>query len=44
VPPSGHATVRSEIRKAAEEVQYGRAEPAAAAATFFTAANAALNK
>jgi multiple sugar transport system substrate-binding protein len=44
VPPKGHATVRSEIRKAAEEVQYGRAEPAAAASAFFKAATAALNK
>jgi multiple sugar transport system substrate-binding protein len=43
VPPKGHATVRSELRKAAESVQYGRAAPAAAAEAFFTAATAALS-
>jgi multiple sugar transport system substrate-binding protein len=44
VPPKGHATVKSELRKAAENVQYGRATPAAAADAFFAAATAALAK
>ena len=34
VPPKGHSTVRSELIKAAEEVQYGRATPAQAAEAF----------
>ncbi|WP_430791413.1 ABC transporter substrate-binding protein [Actinoplanes sp. G11-F43] len=44
VPPAGHSTVRSELIKAAEEAQYGRATPAQAAETFFTAAQAAIKK
>ena len=44
VPPKGHATVRTELRKAAENVQYGRATSVQAADAFFTAALAALSK
>jgi multiple sugar transport system substrate-binding protein len=44
VPPKGHSTVRSELIKAAESAQYGRATPAAAAEAFFTAAKAAIGK
>ncbi|GIJ46539.1 sugar ABC transporter substrate-binding protein [Virgisporangium aliadipatigenens] len=42
VPPKGHSTVRSELIKAAESAQYGRATPAAAAEAFFNAAKAAI--
>jgi pectin-derived oligosaccharide transport system substrate-binding protein len=44
VPPKGHSTVRSELVKAAENVQFGRATPAAAAAAFVAAASAALSR
>jgi multiple sugar transport system substrate-binding protein len=44
VPPKGHSTVRSELVKAAENAQYGRATPAAAAQQFFAAAKAAIGK
>jgi multiple sugar transport system substrate-binding protein len=44
VPPKGHSTVRSELVKAAENAQYGRATPAAAAQQFFTAAKAAIGR
>jgi len=43
VPPKGHATVRTELRKAAESVQFGKATSAQAADTFFAAATAALS-
>jgi multiple sugar transport system substrate-binding protein len=42
VPPKGHSTVKSELIKAAENVEFGRATPEQAAAAFMTAANAAL--
>jgi multiple sugar transport system substrate-binding protein len=42
VPLKGHSKVRSELVKAAEEVQYGRQTPAAAAAAFLTACKAAI--
>ncbi|GAA0463031.1 sugar ABC transporter substrate-binding protein [Actinoplanes capillaceus] len=44
VPPKGHSTVRSELIKAAEEAQYGRATPAKAAEQFFAAAQAAISR
>ena len=44
VPPRGHATVRSELRKAAESVQYGKATSVQAADAFWAAATAALSK
>jgi multiple sugar transport system substrate-binding protein len=44
VPPKGHSTVRSELRKAAESVQFGKATSAQAADAFFAAATAALSK
>ncbi|WP_328477159.1 extracellular solute-binding protein [Actinoplanes sp. NBC_00393] len=44
VPPKGHSTVRSELIKAAEEAQYGRATPAEAAEQFFAASQAAISR
>ncbi|WP_229072961.1 ABC transporter substrate-binding protein [Actinoplanes sp. DH11] len=44
VPPKGHSTVRSELIKAAEEAQYGRATPAQAAEQFFAASQAAVSR
>jgi multiple sugar transport system substrate-binding protein len=44
VPPKGHSTVRSELIKAAEEAQYGRATPAQAAEQFFAASQAAISR
>ncbi|MBB2944170.1 multiple sugar transport system substrate-binding protein [Actinoplanes lutulentus] len=44
VPPRGHSTVRSELIKAAEEAQYGRATPAKAAEQFFAASQAAVSR
>jgi multiple sugar transport system substrate-binding protein len=44
VPPKGHSTVRSELIKAAEEAQYGRATPAQAAEQFFAASQAAIKR
>ncbi|MEU4424905.1 ABC transporter substrate-binding protein [Actinoplanes sp. NPDC024001] len=44
VPPKGHSTVRSELIKAAEEAQYGRATPAEAAEQYFAAAQAAISR
>jgi multiple sugar transport system substrate-binding protein len=42
VPLKGHSKVRSELVKAAEEVQYGRQTPAQAAAAYLAAAQAAI--
>jgi len=42
VPLKGHSKVRSELIKAAEEVQFGRQTPAASAAAFFAACKAAI--
>jgi multiple sugar transport system substrate-binding protein len=44
VPPKGHSTVRSELVKAAESVQFGKASPADAAQAFVDAAKAAVSK
>jgi len=44
VPPKGHSTVRSELRKAAESVQFGKATSAQAADGFWAAATAGLSK
>jgi len=44
VPPKGHSTVRTELRKAAESVQFGKATSAQAADAFWAAATAALSK
>ena len=42
VPLKGHSKVRSELIKAAEEVQYGRQTPQQAAAAYLAAAQAAI--
>ncbi|WIM93949.1 extracellular solute-binding protein [Actinoplanes oblitus] len=42
VPPKGHSTVKTELRKAAEAAQFGTATPAQAAEQFFNAAQAAV--
>ena len=42
VPLKGHSKVRSELVKAAEEVQYGRQTPAQAATAYMAAAQAAI--
>ncbi|MET8526367.1 extracellular solute-binding protein [Micromonospora sp. NPDC005172] len=42
VPIKGHSTVKSELVKAAESAQYGRATPAQAAAQFVEACKAAI--
>jgi len=42
VPIKGHSKVRSELTKAAENAQYGRATPAEAAAQFVTACKSAI--
>ncbi|MBM7488825.1 multiple sugar transport system substrate-binding protein [Micromonospora luteifusca] len=42
VPIKGHSKVRSELTKAAENAQYGRATPAQAAAQFIEACKAAI--
>jgi multiple sugar transport system substrate-binding protein len=42
VPLKGHSKVRSELIKAAEEVQYGRQTPQQAAAAYMAAAQAAI--
>jgi multiple sugar transport system substrate-binding protein len=44
VPPKGHSTLRSELIKAAENVQFGRATPEKAAADFLAVVTAALAK
>ncbi|BCY12619.1 ABC transporter substrate-binding protein [Actinoplanes sp. L3-i22] len=44
VPPKGHATVKTELIKAAEAAQFGTADPAKAAEQFFTAAQAAISR
>ncbi|MDW5330380.1 ABC transporter substrate-binding protein [Plantactinospora sp. KLBMP9567] len=41
-PPKGHATVKQLLIQAAENVQFGRASPRTAAASFVSQANAAL--
>jgi multiple sugar transport system substrate-binding protein len=42
VPPKGHTQVKTLLVTAAESVQYKKAAPSAAAASFLTAANAAI--
>ena len=44
VPLKGHSKVRSELIKAAEEVQYGRQTPAAAAAAFIAVCKTAIGQ
>ncbi len=44
VPLKGHSKVRSELIKAAEEVQFGRQTPAEAAKAYFAAAQAAIGQ
>ncbi len=44
VPLPGHSKVKTELVKAAEEVQYGRQTPAAAAAAYVAAAKAAIGQ
>jgi multiple sugar transport system substrate-binding protein len=44
VPLKGHSTVRSELIKAAESVQAGKATSAQAAEAFITASKAAISK
>ena len=44
VPPKGHSTMRSELIKAAENVQFNRATPEKAAADFLAVVKAALAK
>ncbi|MEU0562255.1 extracellular solute-binding protein [Dactylosporangium sp. NPDC006015] len=44
VPLKGHSTLRSELIKAAESVQAGKATPAQAAEAFITAAKSAISK
>ncbi|MEV4702956.1 extracellular solute-binding protein [Actinoplanes sp. NPDC049316] len=44
VPLPGHSEVKTELTKAAEEVQYGRQTPAAAATAFHAAAKAAIGQ
>jgi len=44
VPLKGHSKVRSELVKAAEEVQYGRQTPAQAAAAYLAACKAAIGQ
>ncbi|GIF14341.1 ABC transporter substrate-binding protein [Actinoplanes teichomyceticus] len=44
VPPKGHATVKTELVKAAEAAQFGTATPAQAAEQFVTAAQAAISR
>ncbi|HET6529417.1 MAG TPA: extracellular solute-binding protein [Actinoplanes sp.] len=44
VPPPGHSDVKSELVKAAEEVQFGRQTPAEAAKAFVAAANTAIGQ
>ncbi len=44
VPLPGHSKVKTELVKAAEEVQYGRQTPAEAAAAFVTAAKASIGQ
>ncbi|WP_422771651.1 ABC transporter substrate-binding protein [Plantactinospora sp. WMMC1484] len=41
-PPKGHATIKQLLITAAESVQFGRASPRSAAASFISQANAAL--
>jgi multiple sugar transport system substrate-binding protein len=44
VPLKGHSTLKSELIKAAENVQFGRATPKDAAQAFFTASKAAISR
>jgi len=44
VPPKGHSTMRSELVKAAENVQFNRATPEKAAADFLAVVKSALAK
>jgi multiple sugar transport system substrate-binding protein len=44
VPLKGHSKVRSDLVKAAEEVQYGRQTPAEAAAAFIAVAKSAIGQ
>lgn len=44
VPLKGHSKVRSELIKAAEEVQYGRQSPTEAAAAYFAACKTAIGQ
>jgi multiple sugar transport system substrate-binding protein len=44
VPLKGHSTLRSELVKAAESVQYGRATPQQAAEAFVTPCKAAISR
>jgi multiple sugar transport system substrate-binding protein len=44
VPPKGHAKVRTELIRVAEEVTYGRQTPQQGAAAFVTAAKAAIGQ
>ncbi|MFY1690030.1 ABC transporter substrate-binding protein [Plantactinospora sp. WMMB782] len=41
-PPKGHATIKQLLIRVAEDVQFGRSSPRAAAASFINQANAAL--
>ncbi len=43
VPPKGHVQVKTLMQQGAESVQYKKATPAAAAATFMKQANAAIS-
>lgn len=44
VPLKGHSTLRLELTKAAENVQFGRQTSAASAAAFVAASQAAISK
>jgi multiple sugar transport system substrate-binding protein len=44
VPPPGHSKVKTELVKAAEEVQYGRQTPAEAAKAYMAAAGSAIGR
>jgi multiple sugar transport system substrate-binding protein len=44
VPPAGHSVVKNELIKSAEQVVYGRQDPATAAKAFVTAATSAIGK
>jgi len=44
VPLEGHSTLRLELTKAAENVQFGRQTSAASAAAFLAASQAAISK
>ena len=44
VPPKGHVTLRSELIKAAENVEFGRVTPSQSADQFMTAVKAVIGK